>query len=104
MGCSAAEIAFGVLLEQVEQRAPRDRDLLSVARLRLVVGAGEAGQFVAGGPGGLVLRHGEGVLQRADTRHTIDLSTGVRWERLTPRHDSRVDFLDVVYEPYGRSS
>ena len=47
---------------------------------------------------------GEGVLQRAETRHTIELSTGMRWERLTPRHDSRVDFLDVVYEPYGRSS
>ena len=47
---------------------------------------------------------GEGVLQRAETRHTIELSTGVRWERLTPRHDSRVDFLDVVYEPYDRSS
>lgn len=47
---------------------------------------------------------GLGILQRAGDRHTIDLSTGVRWERLTPRHDSRVDFLDVVYEPGGRSS
>lgn len=47
---------------------------------------------------------GEGILQRAADRSTIDLSTGVRWERLTPRHDSRVDFLDVVYEPFGRSS
>ncbi|MFR9805194.1 helix-turn-helix domain-containing protein [Pseudonocardia sp. RS010] len=47
---------------------------------------------------------GLGILQRAGERHTIELSTGVRWERLTPRHDSRVDFLDVVYEPHGRSS
>jgi transcriptional regulator with XRE-family HTH domain len=47
---------------------------------------------------------GQGILQRAGERHTIELSTGVRWERLTPRHDSRVDFLDVVYAPHGSSS
>jgi mannose-6-phosphate isomerase-like protein (cupin superfamily)/DNA-binding XRE family transcriptional regulator len=47
---------------------------------------------------------GVGILQRAGERNTIDLSTGVRWERLTPTHDSRVDFLDVVYEPRGQSS
>jgi mannose-6-phosphate isomerase-like protein (cupin superfamily)/DNA-binding XRE family transcriptional regulator len=47
---------------------------------------------------------GHGILQRVGDRHTIELSTGVRWERLTPRHDSRVDFLDVVYEPHGSSS
>jgi transcriptional regulator with XRE-family HTH domain len=47
---------------------------------------------------------GLGILQRAGNRQTIELSTGVRWERLTPRHDSRVDFLDVVYTPGGRSS
>lgn len=50
------------------------------------------------GPDGL------GIVQRAGQRSTIDLSTGVRWERLTPTHDSRVDFLDVVYEPGGQSS
>jgi transcriptional regulator with XRE-family HTH domain len=52
----------------------------------------------AAGPDGL------GIVQRASQRSTIDLSTGVRWERLTPTHDSRVDFLDVVYEPGGQSS
>jgi transcriptional regulator with XRE-family HTH domain len=52
----------------------------------------------ATGPGGA------GVLQRAGDRSAIDLSTGVRWERLTPTHDSRVDFIEVVYEPGGQSS
>ena len=47
---------------------------------------------------------GSGIVQRASQRSTIELSTGLRWERLTPTHDSRVDFLDVVYEPGGQSS
>lgn len=52
----------------------------------------------AGGP------DGAGILQRADDRRTIELSSGVRWERLTPTHDSKVDFLKVVYAPGGQSS
>ena len=52
----------------------------------------------ASGPGG------EGIVQRAGDRNTIELSTGVRWERLTPTHDSRVDFIEVVYEPGGQST
>jgi transcriptional regulator with XRE-family HTH domain len=52
----------------------------------------------ATGPGGA------GIVQRADDRNTIELSTGVRWERLTPVHDSRVDFIEVVYEPGGQST
>ncbi len=47
---------------------------------------------------------GAGIVQRAGNRNTIELSTGVRWERLTPTHDNRVDFLEVVYEPGGQSS
>jgi transcriptional regulator with XRE-family HTH domain len=47
---------------------------------------------------------GAGIVQRAADRNTIELSTGVRWERLTPTHDSRVDFIEVVYEPGGQSS
>jgi uncharacterized cupin superfamily protein len=43
-------------------------------------------------------------VQRAADRATIELSTGVRWERLTPTHDSTVDFLEVVYAPGGQSS
>ena len=46
---------------------------------------------------------GAGIVQRAGDRNIIELSTGVRWERLTPTHDSRVDFLEVVYEPGGQS-
>jgi transcriptional regulator with XRE-family HTH domain/quercetin dioxygenase-like cupin family protein len=52
----------------------------------------------ATGPGGA------GVVQRAGDRNSIELSTGVRWDRLTPSHDSRVDFIEVVYAPGGQSS
>lgn len=47
---------------------------------------------------------GAGIVQRARNRSIIELSTGVRWERLTPTHDSRVDFIEIVYEPSGQSS
>ncbi len=47
---------------------------------------------------------GAGIVQRADDRNTIELSTGVRWERLTPDHDSSVDFIEIVYEPGGQST
>ena len=57
-------------------------------------GEGEAG-------GGLV---GHGIVQRAGARRTIDLASGVRWERLTPGPDERVDFLEVIYEPSGHST
>ncbi len=47
---------------------------------------------------------GPGVVQRAGQRRTIDLASGVRWERLTPGPDDRVDFLEVIYEPSGHST
>jgi len=47
---------------------------------------------------------GAGIVQRAGDRNTIELSTGVRWERLTPVHDNTVDFIEVVYEPGGQST
>ncbi|MGB9226655.1 helix-turn-helix domain-containing protein [Mycobacterium sp.] len=47
---------------------------------------------------------GAGILQRAGDRSSIDLSTGVRWERLTPTYDGKVDFIEIVYEPGGQSS
>jgi DNA-binding XRE family transcriptional regulator/mannose-6-phosphate isomerase-like protein (cupin superfamily) len=50
------------------------------------------------GPGG------HGLVQRAGHRRTIDLASGVRWERLTPGADDRVDFLEVIYEPSGHST
>jgi transcriptional regulator with XRE-family HTH domain len=52
----------------------------------------------ATGPGGA------GIVQRAGDRNIIELSTGVRWERLTALHDTRVDFIEVVYEPGGQST
>lgn len=42
-------------------------------------------------------------VQRKDTRHRINLETGVSWERLTPRPDPRADFLYVVYDVGGSS-
>ena len=54
----------------------------------------------AGRTGGArALPAGHGIVQRAGARATIDLASGVRWERLTPGADDRVDFLEVVYEP-----
>jgi transcriptional regulator with XRE-family HTH domain len=42
-------------------------------------------------------------VQRPNGRKTIRLAEGVRWERLTPRPDSEVEFLYVVYEPGAES-
>jgi DNA-binding XRE family transcriptional regulator/mannose-6-phosphate isomerase-like protein (cupin superfamily) len=47
---------------------------------------------------------GHGVVQRAGRRRAIELASGVRWERLTPGADDRVDFLEVIYEPSGHST
>src|SRR5579859_6559896 len=59
----------------------------------------------ANGPDGdAVALAGHGVVQRGGTRRTIDLASGVRWERLTPGPDERVDFLEVIYEPSGHST
>jgi transcriptional regulator with XRE-family HTH domain len=48
-------------------------------------------------------RGGDGLTERPETRRVITLSSGVRWERLTPDSDSGVDFLDVLY-PVGAES
>lgn len=45
-----------------------------------------------------------GPVQRADSRTVIDLETGVRWERLTTRNESGVEFLLTVYPPESESS
>jgi DNA-binding XRE family transcriptional regulator len=62
-----------------------------------VRGAGPRAGEDAGPPG-------HGIVQRASVRRTIDLASGVRWERLTPGRDERVDFLEVIYEPSGHST
>jgi transcriptional regulator with XRE-family HTH domain/mannose-6-phosphate isomerase-like protein (cupin superfamily) len=64
-------------------------------------GAGAAGR-PRGGPDPAAAGHG--LVQRAGHRRTIDLASGVRWERLTPGADDRVDFLEVIYEPSGHST
>ena len=46
----------------------------------------------------------DGVVQRGCDRRIIDLASGVRWERLTPGADERVDFLEVIYSPSGHST
>ena len=53
-------------------------------------------------PGGLPAGHG--LVQHAASRAVIDLASGVRWERLTPRSDDRTDFLEVIYQPDGHST
>jgi len=49
-------------------------------------------------------RGGDRHVQRADSRATIDLESGVRWERLTPGPDHDMDFLCVTYDVEGSSS
>jgi DNA-binding XRE family transcriptional regulator/mannose-6-phosphate isomerase-like protein (cupin superfamily) len=70
--------------------------------------AGGEGGAAGPGPGanGTAARadSGHGIVQRAGTRRAIELASGVRWERLTPGPDDRVDFLEVIYEPSGHST
>ncbi len=44
------------------------------------------------------------IVQRGGGRKIIDLASGVRWERLTPRSDDTTDFLEVIYSPGGHST
>lgn len=46
----------------------------------------------------------DGVVQRGCDRRIIDLASGVRWERLIPGADDRLDFLEVIYSPGGHST
>jgi transcriptional regulator with XRE-family HTH domain len=46
----------------------------------------------------------EQIVQRAGERKTIELESGVRWERLNPIGERDVDFLEVVYDVGGASS
>jgi transcriptional regulator with XRE-family HTH domain len=58
----------------------------------------------AGNGAGTGWADGHGLVQRRGSRRTIELASGVRWERLTPGADDRVDFLEVIYEPSGHST
>jgi transcriptional regulator with XRE-family HTH domain len=66
-------------------------------------GSQQSGRTAADSSGS-ARRAGHGVVQRAALRQAIDLASGVRWERLTPSADDRVDFLEVVYEPGAHST
>jgi transcriptional regulator with XRE-family HTH domain len=43
-------------------------------------------------------------VQRADARPAINLSSGVKWERMGLWADEDVEFLEAIYEPGGASS
>jgi transcriptional regulator with XRE-family HTH domain len=45
----------------------------------------------------------DGLVTHPDARRVINLASGVRWERLTPRSDPDVEFLHVAY-PVGAES
>jgi transcriptional regulator with XRE-family HTH domain len=45
----------------------------------------------------------DGLVTHPDARRVINLASGVRWERLTPRSDPDVEFLAVMY-PVGAES
>jgi transcriptional regulator with XRE-family HTH domain len=46
---------------------------------------------------------GDGLVTHPGARRVINLDSGVRWERLTPRSDPDVEFLQVAY-PVGAES
>jgi transcriptional regulator with XRE-family HTH domain len=64
------------------------------------LGAGEDSESAAGADA----PQSDAVVQRGCDRRIIDLASGVRWERLTPGADDRVDFLEVIYSPGGHST
>lgn len=65
-----------------------------------------AGGVVRRAPGSDPVRDHPDVppVQRSDSRKVIELSSGVRWERLTAQSVPGFDFLYVVYEPNSESS
>jgi transcriptional regulator with XRE-family HTH domain len=102
-GVSLRELARRVgvspsLVSQIE----RDRVNPSVSTLySLVTELGMTMSEVFGDsePAEPVVRphHGDGVVERPETRRVINLASGVRWERLTPHSERDVEFLHVEY-------
>lgn len=73
-------------------------------------GGSGAGEAVSGGGNGDGSRmgsptagEGAGPVVRRDAGKTIQLATGVRWQRLTQETPHDVDFLDVTYPPGSES-
>jgi transcriptional regulator with XRE-family HTH domain len=54
-------------------------------------------------PARVVRDRDEGIVTTPASRNTLNLASGVRWERLTPHSDPDVEFLHVVY-PVGAES
>jgi transcriptional regulator with XRE-family HTH domain len=50
-----------------------------------------------------VVQHSESPVMRPDLRMAIELMGGVRWERLTPKEEPDIQFLEIQYQP-GASS
>ena len=76
-----------------DQRRPRRRGVAERAR-----------QTVKAHPASPEVVSAERHVQRAESRRSIDLESGVRWERLTPHADPEADFLYVTYDVGGSSS
>lgn len=76
---------------------------LSVADLFSEVDAVQAGARSGDGRARPATATSTSPVQRHETRATITLAGGIRWERLTSSSDSDIDFVYVVY-PVGSSS
>jgi transcriptional regulator with XRE-family HTH domain len=90
------------LISQIE----RGRATPSVATLWSIaseLGLSIADLFNGAEPGAARKSKPASPVQEHETRSSITLAEGVRWERLTPTHDEEVDFLHVVY-PVGAAS
>lgn len=76
------------------------------ALLRAASGGGGVGAGAGGGAAGgvAVAPRGGGPVQRRDSRQTLALGSGVRWELLTSEPHSDVDFLRTIYEPGSESA
>ena len=48
--------------------------------------------------------HEQALVQRRDSRRSIELEQGVRWELLTPNPEPGAEFLEVTYPVGGSSS
>ena len=44
------------------------------------------------------------MVQRGNSRRSIELDSGVRWDRLTPAHEEDLEFLEVEYQVGGAST
>lgn len=73
---------------------------LSLDALLQTPGALEEGA----GPGSLVAPAATLPIIRPHERRVLEMDSGVRWERMTPGPDPRVDALLTTYEPGGSSS